>query len=314
MRKPFLQLVSERVVVLDGSMGANLPGRDFDLKRDWCGHENCCEMLNLSRPEVIRSVHESFLNVGCDGVETNTFNGSRADLEEAELGDRTTEVNRLAAELARRACDKFETSDRPRYVIGSVGPGRKLLTLGMTTWANMEEDYFQQMLGLLQGGADVLVIETQQDMLATKCCISAANRAMRDAGRRVPLMVQASFDQDAGQQMLTGSDPETLVATFLPFDEVDVLGLNCAFGPPELTESARFIAEHWPRYVSALPNAGLPIMVEGKTRFPMTPADFTKGMLRFVEEFGYNIVGGCCGTTPEHLKLLVEAVGVPNVG
>src|SRR5262249_4843475 len=119
--------------------------------------------------------------------------------------------------------------------------------------------------------------------------------------------------QDAGQQMLTGSDPETLVATFLPFDEVDVLGLNCAFGPRELTESARYIAEHWPRFVSALPNAGLPIMVDGKTRFPMTPADFTKGIVRFVEEFGYNIVGGCCGTLPEHLKLLVEAVGVPNV-
>src|SRR5438874_2284645 len=207
-------------------MGANLQARTFDLTRDWRGQENCCEILNLSRPEEIQSVHESFLEVGCDGVETNTFNGSRADLEEAELGDRTTELNRIAAQTARKACEKFETPDRPRYVIGSIGPGRKLLTLGMTNWASMEEDYFQQMLGLLQGGVDVLLIETQQDMLATKCCISAANRAMQQAGRRVPIMVQASFDQDAGQQMLTGSDPETLVATFLPFDEVEVLGLN----------------------------------------------------------------------------------------
>jgi 5-methyltetrahydrofolate--homocysteine methyltransferase len=254
-------------------MGANLQARTFDLTRDWMGHENACEVLNLSRPEVIQSIHESFLEVGCDAVETNTFNGSREDLMECDLADRTTEVNRLAAELARRACDKFETPDRPRYVIGSIGPGRKLLTLGMTDWATMEHSYSEQMLGLLQGGADVLLIETQQDMLASKCMITAANRAMHHANRRVPLMVQFSFDQDSGQQTLTGSDPSAIVATFLPYSEVDVLGVNCAFGPPELTETTRFIAENWPRFVSALPNAGLPLMIDGKTRFPMVASD-----------------------------------------
>jgi 5-methyltetrahydrofolate--homocysteine methyltransferase len=231
-------------------------------------------------------------------------------LEECGLAGRCTEVNRIAAEIARSACGRFETPDRPRYVVGSIGPGRKLLTLGMIDWATMERSYYEQMLGLLQGGADVLLIETQQDMLASKCAIEAARRAMRDSGRgRVPLMLQFSFDQDAGQQTLTGSDPEAIVATFQPFAEVDVLGANCAFGPFELTESVRFIAENWPRLTSALPNAGLPVMVDGKTQFPMGPADFVKGMMRFVDDFGVNIVGGCCGTLPEHLKLLVEAVG-----
>src|SRR3954463_11308169 len=158
-------------------MGANLHARPLDLQRDWMGHENACEVLNLSRPDVIQSIHESFLEVGCDAVETNTFNGAKADLEECDLAARCTEVNRLAAELARRACDKFETPDRPRYVVGSVGPGRKLLTLGMTDWAAMERSYYEQMLGLIQGGSDVLLIETQQDMLASKCGIAAANRA-----------------------------------------------------------------------------------------------------------------------------------------
>jgi len=309
-RIPFPQLARQRVVVLDGSMGANLHQRPLDLQRDWCGYENACEVLNFSRPDLIQEIHESFLAVGCDAVETNTFNGSRNDLEEADLADRTEEVNRVAAQIARKACDRFETRDRPRYVIGSVGPTRRLVTLGQTSWDGLLDSFLPQMRGLLAGGADVLLIETQQDLLAIKCAIAAANEAMRQIGRRVPLMVQASFDNNAGQTMLTGSDPSALVASVLPYDEVDVLGVNCAFGPPELTETVRSIASLWPRLVSALPNAGLPVMDEqARPHFPMGPADFTKGMMRFVEEFGVNIVGGCCGTLPEHLKVLVEAVG-----
>jgi 5-methyltetrahydrofolate--homocysteine methyltransferase len=308
-RPSLLDLARKRVVVLDGAMGSNLQTRDFDLARDWLGHENISEVLNFTRPEVIQEIHESFLAVGCDGVETNTFGGNKIVMAEAGMADRVFENNRVAAELARRACDKFETPDRPRYVVGSIGPGTKILTLGMTDWATMEDSYYEQVKGLLAGGAEVLLIETMQDMLVAKCAIAAANRAMREANRRLPIMVQFSFDQDAGNQMLTGSNPEAVVATFLPYDEVDVLGLNCAFGPTELTESARFIAENWPRLTSALPNAGLPVMIDGRAHFPMNPSDFTKGIMRFVEEFGVNIVGGCCGTMPEHLKLLCEAVG-----
>ena len=308
-RLPFLDLVRRRVVVLDGAMGSNLQTRQFDLKRDWMNQENISEVLNITRPEVIQEIHEAFLAVGCDAVETNTFGANKIVLAEAEMPERTHEINVLAAQIARRACDRFEMADRPRYVVGSIGGGTKLLTLGMTTWDIMEDSYYTQISGLLAGGVDVLLAETQQDLLVIKNILVAANRAMKDAGRRVPIMVQASFDQDAGQQMLTGSDPSAFVAAMIPFDEVDVLGLNCAFGPPELAESTKYIAANWPRLVSALPNAGMPIMVEGKSHFPMNPADFTKGVLRFVDDFGVNIVGGCCGTMPEHMKALCQAVG-----
>src|SRR5690606_358478 len=156
--------------------------------------------------------------------------------------------------------------------------------------------------------------ETHRAWVGLKCGLRAANSAMAEAGRRVPIMVQASCDTNNGQQMLTGSDPSALVATFLPYGEVEVLGLNCALGPNDLAESTRYIAENWPRLVSVLPNAGLPIMVDGKSHFPMTPPDFTKGMMRFVEEFGVNVVGGCCGTLPEHLKLLCEALDLAPTG
>ena len=310
MRMPFLELVRQRVVVLDGAMGSNLQCRTLDLQRDWMGNENASEVLNLSRPDIIQEIHEAFLAVGCDAVETNSFNGSANDLSEANLSDRAEEVNRLAAQIARKACDRFETPNRPRYVVGSVGPTRKLISVGFTDWDALFESFTPQMRGLISGGADVILIETQQDLLAIKCAIAAANRAMTELGRRVPIMAQGSFDTNGGQQMLAGSDPSALVAAIEPFTEVASLGVNCAFGPPELAETVRYICENWPRLTSALPNAGLPVLDEkGRASFPMTPPDFTKGMMRFVEEFGVNIVGGCCGTMPEHMKMLVDAVG-----
>jgi 5-methyltetrahydrofolate--homocysteine methyltransferase len=309
-RKPFLNLARERVVVLDGAMGSNLQTRPLDLHRDWMGQENISEVLNFSRPDVIQEIHEIFLEVGCDAVETNTFGANKIVLAEADMPERVFENNKAAAEIARRACDKFETADRPRYVVGSIGPGTKLITLGMTDWETMLDSYAEQVRGLLAGGADVLLIETQQDLLCIKCAIAACNVAFAEAARRLPIMVQGSFDTNGGQSMLTGSDPSAFVAAFEPFREVDVLGVNCAFGPPELTETVRAIAAAWPRLVSALPNAGLPIMVDGKSHFPMGPADFTKGMMRFVQDFGVNIVGGCCGTMPEHLGMLCDALGI----
>src|SRR5687767_6819270 len=289
-------------------MGANLQGRPLDLTRDWLGHENISEVLNFSRPDIIQEIHEAFLAVGCDAVETNTFGANQIVLAEANMAGRVFDNNKAAAEIARRACERFQTPERPRYVVGAIGPGTKLLTLGHTDWDTMLASYAEQVRGLLAGGADVLLIETQQDLLASKCAIAAANLAMAEAGRRVPIMVQASFDTNAGQQMLTGSDASALVASMLPYDEVDVLGVNCAFGPEQLVDAVRYLSESWPRFTSALPNAGLPLMIDGKAHFPMGPADFTRGMMRFVEEFGVNIVGGCCGTMPEHLKMLCEAL------
>ncbi|HWE00996.1 MAG TPA: methionine synthase [Tepidisphaeraceae bacterium] len=308
MRLPFLELVRRRVVVLDGAMGSNLQLRTFDEKRDWMGQENISEVLNFTRPEVIQDIHEEFLAVGCDAVETNTFGGNKIVMAEAGMADRVFGNNKVAAEIARRACDKFETSDRPRYVVGSIGPGTKLISLGNTDWETMLDSYAEQVRGLMAGGSDVLLIETQQDLLCIKCIIGAANLVFAEVGRRLPIMVQASFDL-GGTNMLTGSDPSAFVAAIEPYVEVDVLGVNCAFGPNELSEIVRQISEEWPRLVSALPNAGMPITVDEKAVFPMNPPDFTKGMMRYVEDFGVNIVGGCCGTMPEHLKMLCDAVG-----
>ncbi|MBC7784554.1 MAG: homocysteine S-methyltransferase family protein [Burkholderiales bacterium] len=230
-RKPFLDLVHERVVVLDGAMGSNLQTRQFDLQRDWMGQENISEVLNFSRPEVIQEIHEMFLAVGCDAVETNTFGANQIVMAEADMADRVYENNIAACRIARAACDRFETPDRPRYVVGAIGGGTKLLSLGMTDWDTVEQSYYTQIKGLLDGGCDVLLFETQQDLLIIKCAIVAAERAMKDCNRRVPIMVQASMDQDNGNQMLTGSDTSALVAAIAPYDQVQVLGLNCEFGP-----------------------------------------------------------------------------------
>ncbi|HEX8325201.1 MAG TPA: methionine synthase, partial [Tepidisphaeraceae bacterium] len=305
-RKPFFDLVRERVVVLDGAMGSNLQQRTFDLEKDWLGQENISEVLNFTRPEVIQEIHELFLAVGCDAVETNTFGANKIVMAEADMADRVYENNVAACHIARAACDKYETPDSPKYVVGALGGGTKLLSLGMTDWATAEESYYEQIRGLIDGGADVLLFETQQDLLIIKSALVAAERAMTDCGRRLDIVIQASMDQDNGNQMLTGSDATALVAAIAPYEQVKALGLNCAFGPIELMDSVRTIANTWPRYVSCLPNAGMPIMIDGRARFPMTPPDFAKGISRMVNEFGVGIVGGCCGTMPEHLKAVVD--------
>src|SRR5580704_11574660 len=179
-RQPFIDVVRQRIVVLDGAMGSNLQTRTLDLQRDWLGQENISEVLNFSRPDIIQEIHEAFLEVGCDAVETNTFGANKIVLAEAGMADRVFENNKVAAEIARRACDKFETPDRPRYVIGSIGPGTKLITLGNTNWDTMLDSYAEQIRGLMAGGADVLLIETQQDLLCIKCIIGAANLVFKE--------------------------------------------------------------------------------------------------------------------------------------
>ena len=311
-RRCFLELLAERVVVLDGAMGSALQEIDLDLEADWMGQENMSEVLNLSRPDVIGDIHRSFLAAGCDAVETNSFGGNRIVMAEAEMEGRAYEVSRLAAEIARAACDEYETPDRPRYVVGSVGPGTKIASFGNVGWDAMEASYYDNVKGLLDGGCDVLLSETAQDLLQIKVFLAAVRRAGDDAGRRVPVMVQASFDLNNGANMLTGPDPETFAATFLPYfdsGEVNVLGVNCAYGPQELADAVRTIGEVWPGPTSVLPNAGLPVMVDGQSQFPLQPHDFAAGMRRFVEELGVRVVGGCCGTKVAHLRALIDVLG-----
>ena len=312
-RKPFLDLVAERVVVMDGAIGSALQERtDLELERDWMGQENMSEVLNLTRPDVIAEIHRGFLQIGCDAVETNSFGGNRIVMAEADMVDRAYEVSKLAAEIARKTCDEFETSDRPRYVIGSAGPGTKIASLGNTHWDEMEASYLDNLRGLIDGGADVLLTETAQDLLQIKIFLSAAEKAFDACGRRLPVMVQASFDLNNGANMLTGPDPETFVATFVPYwerGEIDVLGVNCAYGPQELADAVQTIARLWPGRVSVLPNAGMPIMVDGQSHFPLQPGDFAEGVMRFVNDFGVDIVGGCCGTKVPHLDALIQRLG-----
>ena len=311
-RKPFLDLVAERIVVLDGAMGSALQEIDLDLEKDWMGQENMSEVLNYTRPDVLIDIHKQFLQAGCDAVESNTFGGNRIVMAEAGMEDKAYEVSKLGAEIAREACNSVETPDRPRYVVGSIGPGTKIASLGNTDWDTMERSYYDNVKGLLDGGVDVLLSETAQDLLQIKIFLAAARRAFDDVGRRTPVMVQASFDLNNGANMLTGPDPETYAATFLPFyesGEIDVLGVNCAYGPTELADAVRTIASLWPGYMSVLPNAGMPVMLDGVSHFPLQPHDFAAGVMRFVDETGVDIVGGCCGTKVPHLRALVEALG-----
>lgn len=306
-RMNFLELARRRVVVLDGAMGTSIHTYDLDLNKDYLGLENCSEILVQTRPDVIQEIHESFLRVGCDAVETDTFGANKVVLAEFGIVDQAFELNKLAAQVARRACQKHETPDRPRYVIGSIGPGTKLPTLGNIGFDALEESYTEQCGGLIAGGADVLLIETNQDLLLTKAAINGATNAMKQTGVKLPLMVQVTIESFG--TMLVGSDISAVAAAILPYEQVDCLGLNCATGPTEMGEHVQYLSHHWPRMVSVLPNAGLPVIVDGKASYPLTPQDFAAAMVRFVQDYGVNIVGGCCGTTPAHLEALVKKVG-----
>ncbi len=301
-----LDLLEQRVLILDGAMGTSVHALDL-ASEDYRGLENCTEILTRTRPDAIEQIHRSFLEVGCDAVETNTFGANRVVLAEFDLADQVYDLNVAAVEIARRACQAFATRRRPRFVVGSIGPGTKLVSLRQITYDALVESYLEQCRGLLDGGADALLIETCQDILQAKAAIEAARRAFDACGRSVPLMCQVTMETTG--TMLMGTDIAAVVTTLEAFPEVDVIGLNCATGPQEMSEHVRYLARHCTRRISVVPNAGLPQVVEGEARFPLTPAELARWLREFVDEDGVNIVGGCCGTTPAHLKAVVEAVG-----
>ncbi len=306
----FLQHLAKRVLVFDGAMGTSIHARDdLDLHRDYLGKENCTEVLVLTRPDVIQAIHESFLAVGADAVETDTFGANPVVLAEFELQDRAREINRLAAQIARAACDRHSTPDKPRFVVGSIGPGTKLITLGNIDWDAMFASYREQARGLIDGGADVLLIETAQDLLQVKCAVNACLAAIAERGKTtldIPVMAQVTIETTGA--MLLGSEISAAAAALSTFPILS-LGMNCATGPTEMAEHIHWLGKHWDRPISVLPNAGLPALVEGKTVFPLKPDPFAQALHRFVQTAGVNIVGGCCGTTPAHIKALVDRLG-----
>src|SRR5215218_9444889 len=300
-----LETLKERIVVFDGAMGTNLQVQNLSLD-DFGGprFEGCNENLLVTRPDAVEKVHAGFLDVGCDVVETNSFNGTPVDFAEYDIADKAYDMNVLAARLAKRVASDYSTKAKPRWVAGSMGPGRKLPTLGHISFKELRDAYSVQVRGLLDGGADLLIVETCQDLLQTKAALGAIFAHFEETHRRVPVIAQVTIETFG--TMLNGTEIAAALTTLAPFP-IDVIGTNCGTGPRHMTESVRYLCENAPLPVSALPNAGLPSVVEGKMHYDETPESFTAQVVHFANDFGVNVVGGCCGTTPAHLKLLVEA-------
>jgi 5-methyltetrahydrofolate--homocysteine methyltransferase len=300
----FLKTVRERVVVYDGAMGTNIQLRNPSLDDYW-GKENCSEVLVLSRPDIIKDIHAAFFQVGCDVVETNTFGGTSVVLGEFDLKDRVAEINIAAARLAREVAQQFSTKDKPRFVAGSMGPTTKLPSLGHIGFDEMAAAFEQQAAALIEGGVDLLLIETAQDLLQAKVAAVGVLEAMRKAGKRLPVTVQVTL-QESGT-MLLGTEIGAALTALEPFD-IDVIGINCATGPKEMNDAVRYLGLNSTKHISVLPNAGLPFNEGGHAVYKLTPEELAQYHKHFVADYGVRIVGGCCGTKPEHLKAVVEAV------
>ena len=286
-------------------MGTSIQDRNLSPD-DFEGKEGCNELLVLSRPPIIQEIHASFLEVGCDAIETNTFGASRLVLGEYGLADKAYEINRAAARLARGVAADFSSPGRPRFVVGCIGPGTRLPSLGQIGFDDVVAMCTEQARGLMDGGADVLLIETCQDLLQAKAAVVGCQDAMAAAGRPLPLMVQVTMESSG--TMLLGTELGAALTALEAYD-LDAIGLNCATGPQEMMEHVHFLSRHSRKAISCLPNAGLPRMEGGRARYVLTPDELADYHRHFVEEHGANIVGGCCGTTPAHLKRVVEAIG-----
>src|SRR5580698_2998218 len=300
----FLQTVRERVVIYDGAMGTSIQARNPSVDDFW-GKEGCNELLVLSRPDIIKDIHADFFRVGCDVVETDTFGGARVVLAEYDLQDKVAEINIAAAKIAKEVAQQFSTKNRPRFVAGSIGPTTKLPSLGHIKFDDMVASYVEQALALIEGGVDVLLIETAQDLLQAKAATVGVFEAMEKAGKRLPVTVQVTL-QETGT-MLLGTEIGAALTALEVFD-VDIIGLNCATGPVEMNDAVRFLGANSTKYVSVLPNAGLPQNEGGHAVYKLTPEELAKYHKHFVQDYGVRIVGGCCGTKPEHLKAVVDAV------
>ena len=294
-------------MVFDGATGTNLQLRNLSAD-DFGGPalEGCNEMLSITRPDVIQDLHRSFLEVGVDVVETNSFGAFPTVLAEYGIADRAAEIARRSAELAVEVARDFSTADHPRFVAGSIGPGTKFPTLNQISYADLRDAYQIEAEALLEGGVDLLIIETAFDLLGAKAAVAACRRAMRRSNRHVPLQVQVTIELTG--RMLPGTEIGAALAA-LEALKPDVVGLNCSTGPVEMYEPVRYLAEHSLLPISTIPNAGLPSVVDGEMHYDLDPEGLASHLHTFVTELGVAVVGGCCGTTPEHLKLLVERVG-----
>lgn len=296
-----LARLAQRVLLCDGGMGTFIQAKDWDVDKDFLGLENCSEILSITRPEFIQSIHEQYFAAGADCVETNTFGANKIVLAEFGIPERSYELNVLGAKLARAVADKFSTVDWPRYVLGSIGPGTKLPSLGHIDYDTLVDSYAEQVRGLIDGGVDLLLIETQQDLLTIKAAVQGCRIALAERNVQLPIIAQVTIETTGS--MLLGSDIGCAVTSLAAMD-IAGIGLNCATGPLEMVEHISFLSEHWPGLISVMPNAGLPILIDGKTEYPLASEELAIWQARFLKDFGVNLIGGCCGTGPDHIRAL----------
>ncbi|MEU9501538.1 methionine synthase [Streptomyces sp. NPDC048196] len=299
------EALATRVVVADGAMGTMLQAQDPTME-DFQQLEGCNEILNLTRPDIVRSVHEEYFAVGVDCVETNTFGANHAALSEYDIPERVHELSEAGARIAREVADEFTASTgQQRYVLGSMGPGTKLPTLGHAPYVTLRDAYQQNAEGMIAGGADALLVETTQDLLQTKAAILGARRALTATGTDLPVICSVTVETTG--TMLLGSEIGAALTALEPLG-IDMIGLNCATGPAEMSEHLRYLARHSRIPLSCMPNAGLPVLGKDGAHYPLTPRELADAQETFVAEYGLSLVGGCCGTTPEHLRQVVERV------
>ena len=296
--------LAQRVVVADGAMGTMLQASSATLS-DFDGHEGCNEILNITRPDIVRSVHDGYLEAGVDCITTNTFGANLGNLGEYGLQDRIGELSEAGARIARQAADAWASPQYPRWVLGSVGPGTKLPTLGHVMFATLRDTYQSNAAGLLRGGVDAIVVETCQDLLQAKAAIIGAKRAIAAAGASAPLIASVTIETTGA--MLLGTEIGAALNALEPLG-IDLIGLNCATGPAEMSEHLRHLAGHSPLPLSCMPNAGLPELTADGARYPLEPDGLADAHESFTAEFGLALVGGCCGTTPDHLAAVVDRV------
>ncbi len=296
-----LDFLSDRVLLCDGAMGTRVQALNLDLERDFLGNENCTEIVCESRPELIRDIHRSYLAAGCDAIQTNSFGGSPITLGEFGLADRAFTLNRRAAELARETVAEFAHDGRTRFVLGSVGPGTRLPSLGHIGYQALEDALTVQCAGLIAGGVDAIILETCQDPLQIKAAVNGAKRAREEAGKDIPILAQVTVETTG--TLLVGADIAA-AATVIEALDVPLIGLNCATGPREMAEHVKWLGENWPGYISVQPNAGLPELIAGRAQYPLGAAELAQWLERFVVEDGVNLIGGCCGTEASHIAAL----------
>ncbi len=293
-----IEALTHRVLLADGPVGSRVQALDLDIDRDFEGCENCTEILNRTRPDIVRDIHHGYLDAGADMVQTNTFGGSPITLAEFGLQDEAYDLNHRAAALARDAIDEFTSDGRPRFVLGAIGPGTRLPSLGHIGYDELEDAFAVQAQGLADGDVDAFLIETCQDPLQIKAAVNGVRAALDGSGKDIPVMVQVTVETTG--TMLVGTDIAA-AATIIGALDIPVLGLNCATGPQEMAEHVHWLSENWRGQISVQPNAGLPELVNGQTHYPLTPDEASQWLRRFILEDGVNLIGGCCGSTQEHI-------------